>query len=213
VAGGQAVLVNVTIAANRADGGTNVFTSQTGPPQGGGLYSTNGSVMVLNSIIANSANGGDVWGAVTDGSYNICSDGTAGFTAASSLNQTNPMLGRLADNGGPTLTMALLPGSPALDAIPADFPPVDQRGLSRPQGPAADIGAFERLKSATNITLGITLLPGKSVNIQLAGPPEGSYSVEASSDPVHWDPIFLGVAGADGWLELMDQLTEPLQPR
>jgi hypothetical protein len=39
--------------------------------------------------------------------------------------------------------MALLAGSPARDAIPSGFPPTDQRGVTRPQGPAADIGAFE----------------------------------------------------------------------
>jgi len=57
----------------------------------------------------------------------------------------------LADNGGPTPTVALLPGSPAVDAIPAsacldaDGNPLltDQRGVARPQGPACDIGAFE----------------------------------------------------------------------
>src|SRR5262249_19638009 len=45
--------------------------------------------------------------------------------------------------GGPTPTMGLLVGSPARDTNPSGFPPTDQRGVSRPQGPAADIGAFE----------------------------------------------------------------------
>ena len=68
--------------------------------------------------------------------------------------------------------MSLLAGSPARDAIPAAFPPVDQRGVSRPQGPAADIGAFEAdfissapvivtqpiggtVRAGTNITLSV----------------------------------------------------------
>jgi hypothetical protein len=58
----------------------------------------------------------------------------------------DPLLGPLAANGGPTLTQALLPGSPAIDAVPssgAGCPPTDQRGVIRPQGPACDIGAFE----------------------------------------------------------------------
>jgi hypothetical protein len=100
-------------------------------------------VIVRNSIIANSENGGDVWGVVTDGGYNICSDGTANFSAVGSLNQSDPMLAALSNNGGPTATMSLLAGSPARDAIPSGFPPLDQRGVSRPQGPAADIGAVE----------------------------------------------------------------------
>ena len=60
-------------------------------------------------------------------------------------------LGPLQDNGGPTMTHALLPGSVAIDAIPevdcvnAEGEPLttDQRGVARPQGPACDVGAFE----------------------------------------------------------------------
>jgi hypothetical protein len=59
----------------------------------------------------------------------------------------------LANNGGPTKTVALLRGSPALNAIPkgengcataTDRIATDQRGVARPQGPACDIGAFEK---------------------------------------------------------------------
>lgn len=56
---------------------------------------------------------------------------------------TDPMLATLADNGGPTGTLALLPGSPAIDAAGATCPPVDQRGIVRPVGAACDAGAFE----------------------------------------------------------------------
>ena len=112
-------------------------------PKVAGLYNTNGVVTVLNSIIANSVSGGDLWGTITDGGYNLCSDRTAAFSATGSHNKTNPLLGPLAENGGPTETMAPLPGSPALEAISSGFPPVDQRGVSRPQGPLADIGAYE----------------------------------------------------------------------
>jgi hypothetical protein len=51
-----------------------------------------------------------------------------------------------ADNGGPTLTHALVPCSPAIDAAPvdADCPATDQRGNARPQGAMCDIGAFEK---------------------------------------------------------------------
>jgi len=67
---------------------------------------------------------------------------------------TAPLLGPLADNGGPTWTHALLAGSPAIDA--ADdaacvAPPingVDQRGVARPQGVGCDVGAFERVEGA-----------------------------------------------------------------
>jgi hypothetical protein len=135
VAGGTAYLVNVTIASNSAQG--------TNSPQGGGLSTTNTTVLVRNSIIANSPTGGDVWGTVTDAGYNICSDGTANFSATGSLQHADPLLSALSNNGGPTATMPPLVGSPARDAIPSGFPPIDQRGVSRPQGPAADIGAVE----------------------------------------------------------------------
>ena len=54
----------------------------------------------------------------------------------------DPKLAPLADNGGPTDTMALLVGSPAIDAG-ADCPASDQRGLSRVVGATCDAGAFE----------------------------------------------------------------------
>jgi hypothetical protein len=107
------------------------------------LFATNSTVTLRNSILANSANAGDFSGAVIDAGYNLCSDGTAGFSGPGSLNHVDPMLSALSQNGGPTPTMALLAGSTARDAIPSGFPPTDQRGVSRPQGPAADIGAFE----------------------------------------------------------------------
>jgi hypothetical protein len=56
------------------------------------------------------------------------------------------MLGPLGAKGGPTKTLALLPGSPATDAgSDTACPSVDQRGVSRPQGSHCDIGAFERM--------------------------------------------------------------------
>jgi hypothetical protein len=104
---------------------------------------TSSTVTVRNSIIANSPHGGEVWGALTDGGYNVCSDGSANLSAVGSINNVDPLLSALSDNGGPTATMALLAGSPARDAIPSGYPPTDQRGVTRPQGTAADMGAFE----------------------------------------------------------------------
>jgi hypothetical protein len=142
VTGGTATLVNLTIAANRADGGP-APSNPPGSSEGGDFANTNGAVTFRNSIVANSANGGDLWGGVMDAGYNICSDGTANFSAVGSLNNADPQLSALSYNGGPTATMSLLVGSPARDAVPSGFPTTDQRGASRPQGPAADVGAFE----------------------------------------------------------------------
>src|SRR5260370_208895 len=71
-------------------------------------------------------------------------EATCAFSAPGSINNTDPRLPPLGAYGGPTLTMALLPGSPAMDAAnPAYCPPADQRGVPRPQGGGCDIGAVE----------------------------------------------------------------------
>jgi len=55
----------------------------------------------------------------------------------------DPMLAPLADHGGPTKTLALVPGSPAIDAAGPSCPAIDQRGVARPAGAACDAGAYE----------------------------------------------------------------------
>ena len=83
----------------------------------------------------------------TDGGYNFSDDASCGFTAPTSNVKTpnDPLLGALANNGGPTETLLPLVGSPLLDAIPpaACGSDVDQRGVTRPQGTGCDVGAVE----------------------------------------------------------------------
>jgi hypothetical protein len=97
--------------------------------------------------MANSLQGGNCSGAITDGGSNLDSGTTCDFSLRSDLNNTNPMLGALGDNGGPTQTMALLQGSPAIDWVAASScPATDQRGYTRPDGSGesmCDIGAYE----------------------------------------------------------------------
>jgi hypothetical protein len=111
---------------------------------------------VKNTILAE-AGGYNCIGSITDAGYNISDDNSCGFTATGSLNNTNPGLSSdgLTNNGGPTQTIALAPGSPAIDAIPfADCtdqasPPnrinTDQRGALRPDAGEinCDVGAYE----------------------------------------------------------------------
>jgi beta-glucanase (GH16 family) len=73
---------------------------------------------------------------------NVFSDGTC-FSVAGDQQVVDAGLDGLADNGGPTLTHALLSGSPAIDVAVGTCPPTDQRGVVRPQGVACDVGAFE----------------------------------------------------------------------
>lgn len=77
------------------------------------------------------------------GGNNLIQDDTCN-PVVSDLIGANPLLGALADNGGPTWTHALLTGSPAIDAgSNAACPVTDQRGITRPQGMHCDIGSFE----------------------------------------------------------------------
>jgi hypothetical protein len=107
----------------------------------------------------------DVQGSFTSLGYNLIgrTDGSSGFTngvngdlAGSANAPLDPILGPLADNGGPTFTMALLHGSPALDAgsdallqQPYNLK-TDQRGFPRRSGSHVDIGAFEFQYSGHN---------------------------------------------------------------
>jgi hypothetical protein len=116
---------------------------------GGGIYNDshgNGGTLTLNnSIVANSTSGGDISNSATlTGSHNLIGDGSGGL---SDTITGDPKLGPLANNGGPTQTMALLPGSPAIDAgdnslVPAGVT-TDQRGFARIAGGTVDIGAYE----------------------------------------------------------------------
>jgi predicted outer membrane repeat protein len=125
-------------------------------PFGADLYNQAGHSMTAGeSIVANGGGGGNCGGGqpVTDGGYNIDSGTSCRFAAAhGSMSDTDPDLGPLADNGGPTQTMALAADSPAVNAVPVTVPGcsggTDQRGVSRPQGPACDIGAYELVMQA-----------------------------------------------------------------
>ncbi len=86
----------------------------------------------------------NVSGPVIDLGYNIGTDTNAVFGAAGSRNGVDPLLGPLADNGGPTATMSLQAGSPGVDSGAPGAPvAIDQRGWSRPWGARTDVGAVE----------------------------------------------------------------------
>jgi hypothetical protein len=149
------VLTNVTITANRAD------TGGAGGA-GGGLAVTDGEPLLRNTLIAgnfNGASGGvrdDVSGVLCSTSdHNLIGDGTGitgisngtnGNLVGSAASPIDPLLGPLADNGGPTQTHALLPGSPARRAgnpAYATDTDTDQRGQPRLVGGMIDIGAYQ----------------------------------------------------------------------
>lgn len=108
-------------------------------PTGGGLV--NQGTLTIRNTISDNVSGADCInsGTITANVNNFMGDGTC-----SSLYSGDPTLGPLADNGGPTLTHALLTGSPAIDSgDDGSCPGTDQRGMARPAGNNCDIGAFE----------------------------------------------------------------------
>lgn len=133
--GAAITLTNVTIIGNSSlTGGSNIENNNPA-----------GSLSLRNTIVANPASGSNCAGPLpTSLGNNLASDASCNLVAAGDLPNTNPLVGPLANNGGPTLTHALLVGSPAIDAAGGCPPPAtDQRGVVRPQGPACDIGSFE----------------------------------------------------------------------
>jgi hypothetical protein len=140
--GGLTTIQNSTITGNRAyyaGGISNPFASP---------------LNMRNSVVAgNSAfNGPDLDGRLTSSGYNLIGNiqGGSGFDDTDLLN-VNPLLGPLQDNGGPTMTMALLPGSPALNAGDlAQLGVPDQRGVVRSGG--VNIGAYQASATAFLLT-------------------------------------------------------------
>jgi len=133
------------------------LSGNTGEFAGGGIYNTRTSagaavVEIGTTILKRGASGqniGNNSGTVTSRGYNLSSDDGGGYlTGPGDQINTDPLLGPLQDNGGPTLTHALLAGSPAIDAGDPNFippPSTDQRGcpFDRVFNGRIDIGSFE----------------------------------------------------------------------
>lgn len=225
---GTATLTNATVTANRSTNSA-----------GGGVANT-GSLALFNTLVArnfteaNSASPGDVAGALNPTSaFNLIGDGDnlTGITNGTQGNQLgtvaspiDPKLGLLADNGGPTQTVALLPTSPALghgstalavDPVSNAPLPFDQRGDAFPRAVlgAVDIGAFETQILATTldvdassgvyggtVTLHATLrgddqpLAGKTIKFHLGALEVGSSVTNAEGDATLAD-VSLGTKG------------------
>ena len=153
VAAGGAFNYGVDVAST----GPNVFTNDTianntmtGPAGNTfGLFVAGGdSVSLLNTIVANTTAttncGFGVAGAIASQGHNLDNGASCNMTATGDLQNMNPLVQALANNGGSVLTGALTAGSPAIDAgTNTGCPTTDARGTTRPQGKSCDIGAFE----------------------------------------------------------------------
>ena len=163
-------IVNSTISGNSANTGTGggIYNSNSSlritnstitgnsADSGGGIYnegSLGASVVEISNTILNAgASGENIFnnsGTVTSLGYNLSSDDAGGYlTGPGDQINIDPLLGPLQNNGGPTFTHALLPGSPAIDAGDPNFSPppsIDQRGcpFDRVFNGRIDIGSFE----------------------------------------------------------------------
>jgi hypothetical protein len=152
-ASGVTTLTNVTVSNN--------FTNATG----GGIVILSGAMNLRNTIVAGNFQGtspnltaDDISGTVDpSSSFNLIGTGGAGgLTNNVNNNQVgviNPGLAPMSNYGGPTPTLALLPGSPAIDSgTSAGATSQDQRGVSRVG--AVDIGAFESRGFTINVQSG-----------------------------------------------------------
>jgi hypothetical protein len=126
------------------NGGTGTVTNSTFVSNGAHGLDNAGTLTLQNTIIANnsSQNCANTGGSLINGGGNLDTDGTCGVptVSSSSLNLDT----ELRDNGGPTQTLALLPGSAAIaNGAEANCPFSDQRGFPRPFTSPCSTGAFE----------------------------------------------------------------------
>jgi hypothetical protein len=176
---------NSTISGNTAGVGGGIFNHFLDPPlainnttisgnssgDGGGIY-TDSQTLFTDSIIANAQSGGDCsgsFGSLQSNGYNLSSDDTCNFHNTGDQINTDPLLGPLQDNGGLTQTMALLPGSPVIDAGDPNFTPppfYDQRGSGYPRvaNGRIDKGSFE-VQSGPTPTPTPTVTPTPSATV------------------------------------------------
>jgi hypothetical protein len=156
--GGGVLAADVTITSATLDSNYVCPETCAGGGAGGnvGSVGSGGSVKLVDTILTETEfTSRDCGGLITDLGHNLADDSTCGLTAANNDVVTpDPHLGGLADNGGPTKTIALLSGSPAISAggtCPAADMGFDQRGTTRKT--ACDIGAYETPLMALTVAL------------------------------------------------------------
>jgi hypothetical protein len=201
---GTVQIANSTLSGNSAGG------------SGGGIYNNAGggtaSVEIGSSILKAGASGGTIAnlsGTVSSDGYNLASDSGGGFlTATADQINTDPMLGPLQNNGGPTFTHGLLPGSPAIDmGKNLTGSATDQRGVPRTMdgpciadplgGDGTDIGAFEvQQPCPVAVSLANVGAASNQFGFDIAGASNQVVVVEASTNLGSWTPLATNTLGA-----------------
>jgi hypothetical protein len=151
---GSIQMVNCTLVGNQSGGGSGGWSGNGYSPAAGhgaaAFYNYGGSVYLFKTIIATNSSATsdppDVYGGFTSQGYNFVGNtsGSSGWSPVTDYQNALPLLlGPLQENGGPTLTCALLPGSLSiLGGTSVGAPLTDQRGVIRPLG-KCDIGAYQ----------------------------------------------------------------------
>jgi len=212
-----------TFSGNSATGGS-----------GGGIRNDGGggsaSVEIGSTILKAGASGGNIAnlsGTVSSDGYNLTSDDGSGFlTGSADQINTDPMLGPLQDNGGPTFTHALICGSPAMDRgknLTASA--TDQRGADfaravvdpalpePPGGDGTDIGAFEAQQLCpVAVSLSNVGVVSTQFGFDITGGSNRAVVVEASTNLVNWTALATNTLGANplhfrdpGWTNFPQQ--------
>jgi hypothetical protein len=200
---GTATVIDSTISGNTAPSG-----------EGGAINNSGGTITLAGDILATPGGpptGGECSGAgIVDDGYNVDDDGTCGLSATGSVSDSpsiDDYLGALADNGGTTSTIALLPGTstlpnPAQAAIPGSFLPPgestaacaqsDQRGVAR--AATCDVGSY-----ALDVGQAPPITSGNSTTFTVGA--AGSFTVKAPGSPV---PAFTEQGGLPAGVTLID---------
>ena len=154
---------------------------------GGAGLLNGGTMRIKNSLIAwnvvptdpdNLPPCQEIWGYPAKGDHNLIQNpGTCAATSDPNgdLYGQDPLIGPLADNGGPTLTHALLPGSPAINAGVESDVTLDQRGLPRSR---PDIGAYEVLERSIPVLLPLPNAHASTFQAVLVGDPRATYLIQ-----------------------------------
>lgn len=203
VVGGTMNATNCTISYNRATGG------------GGGIRGLFVTITLTNTVVAQNlfleASPDDVATSIDAATSfnNLIASGGGGLidgVNGNLVDVANPQLAPLGNYGGPTQTVALLPGSPAVNAgTNSGAPATDQRGVARPQEGTVDMGAYEsRVEAGLSITLSDSpdpVLTGNDLSYTVTVANAGPY---AASD-AQWSttlPAALGfqsLSAPGGW--------------
>jgi len=194
ISGNNNTITNSTITGNSAlhgggvAGGGNIahttFSNNSASRDGGALYLTS-PFELGNTILKAGTSGVNIFnngGSLITHGYNVCSDNGGGFlNGPGDQINTDPLLGPLQNNGGPTFTHALLPGSPAIDSGDPNFTPppyYDQRGpvFWRMRNGRIDVGSFE-------VQAGTTPSPTPTSTASPTPTPTGTATATATFTP------------------------------